>query len=177
MHGDGGGLRTVIDEAIVRTPNFAPDGPRRPAQTQLCTAVGRHLLARRKSDWRGRRGRDGWHHDESQPAQAAALLSSNREAVALADRGWYCLPGASAPLAPPRGGAPLAREDGGDGRSDHARTLPEIIIAACSGDRSARCGLGAERPCQEVLSSSSWSSARSLDQVSESGTAVSVMVT
>ena len=26
MHGDGGGLRTVIDEAIVRTPNFTLHG-------------------------------------------------------------------------------------------------------------------------------------------------------
>jgi hypothetical protein len=42
-------LRSVIDEAIVRTPYFAPDGPRRPGKTQLRTAVGCHLLARRKS--------------------------------------------------------------------------------------------------------------------------------
>ena len=33
----------------LRTPNFAPDGLRRPGKTQLRTAVGRHLLARRKS--------------------------------------------------------------------------------------------------------------------------------
>ena len=32
-----------------RTPNFAPDGSRRPAQTRLRTAVGRHLRARRKA--------------------------------------------------------------------------------------------------------------------------------
>jgi hypothetical protein len=31
-----------------RTPYFTPDGSRRPAQTRLGTAVGRHLLARRK---------------------------------------------------------------------------------------------------------------------------------
>jgi hypothetical protein len=40
--------RTVVDQAFVRTPNFAPDGPRRSAQTQLRTAVICHLLARRK---------------------------------------------------------------------------------------------------------------------------------
>jgi transposase-like protein len=38
------------DEAVIRTTNFAPDGSRRPAQTQLRTTVGRHLLARRCSD-------------------------------------------------------------------------------------------------------------------------------
>ena len=32
----------------VRTPNFAPDGPRRPAPTLVGTAVGTFLLARRK---------------------------------------------------------------------------------------------------------------------------------
>jgi hypothetical protein len=31
MHGDEGGPRTVVDEALVRTPNFASDGPQRPA--------------------------------------------------------------------------------------------------------------------------------------------------
>jgi|Tabmets5t2r1_1033131.scaffolds.fasta_scaffold24181_2 hypothetical protein len=31
-----------------RTPNFAPDGPQRPGQTPVRTAVGRHLLTRRK---------------------------------------------------------------------------------------------------------------------------------
>jgi transposase-like protein len=38
------------DEAVIRTPSLAPDGSRRPAQTQLRMAVGRHLLARRCSD-------------------------------------------------------------------------------------------------------------------------------
>jgi hypothetical protein len=33
----------------VRPPYFAPDGPRRSVQTQLCIAVGCHLLARRCS--------------------------------------------------------------------------------------------------------------------------------
>jgi len=58
MHGDEGGPRTVVDEALVRTPNFAPDGPQRPAQTLRRTAVGCHLLARRSSlgrPWRSHR--------------------------------------------------------------------------------------------------------------------------
>jgi hypothetical protein len=33
----------------VRTPNFTPDGPHRPGKTLVGTAVGRHLLARRRS--------------------------------------------------------------------------------------------------------------------------------
>jgi hypothetical protein len=37
-----------LPRRFVRTPNFAPDGSRRPAQTQLRTAVSRPLLARRK---------------------------------------------------------------------------------------------------------------------------------
>jgi hypothetical protein len=44
------GPRTVVDEAFVRTPNFAPDGRDRPADTPVRTAVGCHLLARRCSD-------------------------------------------------------------------------------------------------------------------------------
>ena len=47
--GDGDGPRTVVDEASVRTSNFAPDGSQGPAQTQVGTAVERFLLARRKS--------------------------------------------------------------------------------------------------------------------------------
>src|SRR6266545_555419 len=35
---------------FIRTPNFAPDGRRRPGKTLVGTAVGRHLLARRKSE-------------------------------------------------------------------------------------------------------------------------------
>jgi hypothetical protein len=42
-----GAPTTLIDEPDVRTPNFAPDGRRRPARTQVRTAIGRHLLARR----------------------------------------------------------------------------------------------------------------------------------
>jgi hypothetical protein len=42
------GPTTVVDEAVVRTPNFTPDGRQRPAQTLVRTAVGCHLLARRK---------------------------------------------------------------------------------------------------------------------------------
>jgi hypothetical protein len=41
------GPTTVVDEAVVRTPNFTPDGRQRPAQTLVRTAVGCHLLARR----------------------------------------------------------------------------------------------------------------------------------
>ena len=48
MHGAQVG-QTVVDIAIVRTPNFAPHGPDRPAETQVRIAVSRYLLARRKS--------------------------------------------------------------------------------------------------------------------------------
>jgi hypothetical protein len=44
-----GWAKTAVDEDFVRTPNFAPDGPQRPAEMQLRTAVGAFLLARRKS--------------------------------------------------------------------------------------------------------------------------------
>jgi hypothetical protein len=40
-----GGVSTPLpglQRPCVRTPNFAPDGSRRPAQTPVCTAVGRH---------------------------------------------------------------------------------------------------------------------------------------
>jgi hypothetical protein len=50
MHGDGGEVRTAIDKALVRTPNFAPYGWYPPAETRVRTAVGCHLLARRKSE-------------------------------------------------------------------------------------------------------------------------------
>jgi hypothetical protein len=33
---------------LKRPPNFAPDGPERPGETPVRTAVGRHLFARRK---------------------------------------------------------------------------------------------------------------------------------
>jgi hypothetical protein len=39
----------ALQRPTVRTPNFAPDGPSRPGETPGRTAVGRHLLARRKS--------------------------------------------------------------------------------------------------------------------------------
>ena len=48
-----GGVSTPLpglQRPCVRTPNFAPDGPQRPAQTRLRTAVSRTLLARRKSE-------------------------------------------------------------------------------------------------------------------------------
>jgi hypothetical protein len=38
----------LVDQDFVRTPNFAPDGCRRPAETPAGTAVGWSLLARRK---------------------------------------------------------------------------------------------------------------------------------
>jgi hypothetical protein len=38
-----------LPRRFVRTPNFTPDGPQRPAQTLVRTAVGCHLLARRWS--------------------------------------------------------------------------------------------------------------------------------
>jgi hypothetical protein len=41
MHGDGGGPQTVVDEAFVRTPYFAPDGRDPPEETLVGMAVGR----------------------------------------------------------------------------------------------------------------------------------------
>jgi uncharacterized membrane protein len=41
--------KTVVDKAFVRTPNFPSHGCSRAAETQVSTAVGRSLLARRKS--------------------------------------------------------------------------------------------------------------------------------
>jgi hypothetical protein len=58
MHGDEGGPRTVVDEALVRTPNFALTVRSDLPQTLRRTAVGCHLLARRSSlgrPWRSRR--------------------------------------------------------------------------------------------------------------------------
>jgi hypothetical protein len=54
----GRGIRptTPSQRLSVRTPNFAPDGRSRPAQTPVGTAVDRHLLARRKSYIGPRRG-------------------------------------------------------------------------------------------------------------------------
>jgi hypothetical protein len=65
--------------------------------------------------------------------------------VALAGRGWYSHPGASAPLAPPRGGAPLVLEDGGDGRSDMQERWPETAIDPYTGDRMERRAMPAGR--------------------------------
>jgi hypothetical protein len=38
-----------LPRRFVRTPNFAPDGPARPGETLVRTAVSRSSLARRKS--------------------------------------------------------------------------------------------------------------------------------
>jgi hypothetical protein len=48
MHGDGDGPGTVVDEAFVRTPNFAPDGCSQATETRVRTAIGCHLLAWRR---------------------------------------------------------------------------------------------------------------------------------
>jgi hypothetical protein len=40
--------RRSLERPAIRTPNFAPDGSERPAQTPVRTAVGRYSLARRK---------------------------------------------------------------------------------------------------------------------------------
>jgi len=53
---DGGGARLILaddtdhdEDPPLRTPNFALDGPARPGETQVCTAVSAFLLARRRS--------------------------------------------------------------------------------------------------------------------------------
>jgi hypothetical protein len=68
QHGDEGGPQTVVDEALVRTPNFTPHGRDPPAETAVRTAVG--LLLTRTEEVRGsipllhpqhrRSGRDAW---------------------------------------------------------------------------------------------------------------------
>jgi hypothetical protein len=46
-----------LPRRFVRTPNFAPDGPRRPAQTQVRTAVSRTVAPVRRHPLQGRRPR------------------------------------------------------------------------------------------------------------------------
>jgi hypothetical protein len=74
----GAGILVGLGEGR-RPPNFAPDGPQRPG-TPVRTAVGRHLLARRRSPARRavRPGPDAASPRPTVPQAAAAQMGCPR---------------------------------------------------------------------------------------------------